>query len=84
MPADIFSLMLGGVILVDHPDGKVEVKIPKGTQPQDVLRVKGKWFGKGGFFDKKGDLLVHLILKMPSWLTWAQEKLWKELQKSYK
>ena len=40
-------------MLVDHPDGKVELKIPKGTQPQDVLRIKGKGFTKGGFFDKK-------------------------------
>lgn len=84
MNVDVFSLVLGWILLVDHPDGKVEVKIPKWTQPQDVLRVKGKWFGKGGFFDRKGDLLVHLIAKMPDGLNSAQEKQWKELQKSYK
>ncbi len=84
MPADIFQLMLGGLLLVDHPDGKVEVKIPKGTQPQDVLRVKGKGFGKGGFFDKKGDLLVHLTVKLPEGMKSNQEKLRKELQKTYK
>ncbi|MFA7284763.1 MAG: J domain-containing protein [Candidatus Absconditabacterales bacterium] len=84
MPVDIFQLILGGLLLVDHPEGKVEVKIPKGTQPQDVLRVKNKGFGKGGFFDKRGDLLVHLIVKMPEGMKSAQEKLWKELQKSYK
>jgi curved DNA-binding protein len=84
IPVEVFSLILGGTILVDHPEAQVEVKIPKGTQPQDVLRVKGKGFGKGGFFDKKGDLLVHLIVKIPEKMTSAQEKLWKELQKSYK
>lgn len=81
---DVFTLMLWGIVLVDHPDGKVEVKVPKWTQPQDVLRVKWKWFGKGWFFDKKWDLLVYLIIKVPEWLTSSQEKLWKELQKSYK
>lgn len=81
---DVFQLMLWATVLVEHPDGKVEVKIPKGTQPQDVLRVKGKGFTKGGFFDKKGDMLVHLIVKMPHGLNSAQEKQWKELQKSYK
>lgn len=69
---------------MDHPEGKVEVKVPKGTQPQDVLRVKGKGFGKGGFFDKKGDLLVRLQVNVPTSLSAQQEKLRKELQKTYK
>lgn len=81
---DIFTLILWGILLVEHPDGKVEVKVPKGTQAQDILRVKGKWFGKGWFFDKKWDLLVHLVVKIPEGLHANQEKLWKELQKSYK
>ncbi|HMY81005.1 MAG TPA: DnaJ C-terminal domain-containing protein [Candidatus Absconditabacterales bacterium] len=81
---DIFQLILGGTVLVDHPDGKVEVKIPKGTQPHDIVRVKGKGFGKGGFFESKGDLLVHLVVQTPSSMTSTQEKQRKELQKSYK
>lgn len=81
---DIFTLILWWILLVEHPDGKVEVKIPKWTQPQDILRVKWKWFGKWWFFDKKWDLLVHLVVKMPEWLSANQEKMRKELQKSYK
>lgn len=84
MKVDVFLLILGWSILVDHPEWSVEVKVPKGTQPQDILRVKWKGFTKGGFFDKKGDFLVHLIVTMPSGLSSSQEKLRKELQKSYK
>ena len=81
---DIFTLVIGWILLVDHPDGKVEVKVPKGTQPQDILRVKWKGFGKWWFFDKKGDLLVRLQIGVPNTLSSTQEKLRKELQKSYK
>lgn len=84
MGVDIFTLIVWWILLVDHPEGKVEVKVPKGTQPQDVLRVKGKGFGKGGFFDKKGDLLVRLQVNVPTSLSAQQEKLRKELQKTYK
>lgn len=81
---DIFQLILGWTVLVDHPDGKVEVKIPKWTQPHDIVRVKGKGFGKWWFFESKWDLLVHLVVQTPSSMTSTQEKQRKELQKSYK
>lgn len=81
---DLFTLILGGTIIVNHPEWVVDVKVPKGTQPNDTIRVKGKWFSKWGFLDKKGDMMIQITPTIPNKFDTDQEKLWKELQKSYK
>ena len=78
----IFDLVLWSSQKVDHPDGSVEFKIPKGTQPKDIIRVKGKWFGEGGIFGKSGDLMIVLHLVLPKKLSHEQERLWKQLSES--
>lgn len=42
----IFDLVLGAEIQVEHPEGKITVKIPKGTQVNDILKVSGRGFPK--------------------------------------
>lgn len=66
---------------VSHPEGKVSVKIPKGTQIGQKVRVAGKGFGESGLFKSKGDMIVELQVHVPKKLSKEQEKLWKELQK---
>lgn len=85
LDADIslFDAVLGGEMTVPHPDGEVTVKIPKGLQVGEYIRVSGKGFGekstRGG---RKGDLVVIPKIKIPKKLSKEQEKLWKELQES--
>jgi DnaJ-class molecular chaperone len=38
----IFEAVLGGEVMVPHPDGDLKVKIPKGLQVGEYVRVANK------------------------------------------
>ncbi len=78
----LFDVVLGGEVEVSHPEGKIKVKIPKGTQIWQKVRVAGKGFWESGLFKHKGDMIVELQIPIPKKLSKEQEKLWKELQKT--
>lgn len=78
----IFDIVLGGSVEVPHPEGKTSVKIPKGTQIGQKVRVAGKGFGEKGLFKSKGDMIIELQVHIPKKLSKEQEKLWKQLQNS--
>lgn len=80
----IFDLVLGGTVEINHPEGKLNVKIPKGTQIWDLIKVSGKGFGDSGMFHRKGDMYIDPQIYIPKRLTKEQEKLWTELQKKTK
>lgn len=81
---DLFTLILGGTMVVTHPEWVVDVKVPKWTQPNDIIRVKGKWFSKWWFLEKKWDMMIQINPIIPSKFDSNQEKLRKDLQKTYK
>lgn len=78
---NVFDLVLGAEISVEHPEGKLTVKVPKGTQVNDILKVSGRGFEKasGGLGNKKGNMLVKLRVSMPKKISKKEEKLWNEL-----
>lgn len=76
----LFDMVLWWEISVDHPEGKLKIKVPKGTQVGDMIKIGGKWFGTGGMFSKKGDLYVIPQIDIPKKLSKDQEKLWTELK----
>lgn len=76
----LFDMVLWWEIMVDHPEGKLKIKVPKGTQVGDMVKIGGKWFGVGGMFSKKGDLYVIPQVDIPKKLSKDQEKLWTELK----
>ncbi len=80
---DVIDLVLWANIQVNHPDGKVSVKIPKLTQATDIIRVKGRGFliSKSILWDKRGDMMIRIKVLLPKKLTKEQEKLREELQK---
>jgi len=77
----LFDMVLWWEITVNHPEGKLKIKVPKGTQVGDMIKINGKWFGSGGMFSKKGDLYVIPQVDIPKKLSKDQEKLWEELKK---
>jgi molecular chaperone DnaJ len=74
---------LGAVLEVVTLDGPVKIKIPEGTQPGQVLRVRGRGIphaaGKGA---PRGDHLIHVQVAVPTELTGRQRELIEELARS--
>jgi molecular chaperone DnaJ len=64
---------------VETLDGKVELKVPAGTQSGKVFRLKGKGIPELGGRGDRGDQLVTVIVKTPAKLSKQEKKLYKEL-----
>jgi molecular chaperone DnaJ len=64
VPVTVGEAMLGASIEVPTPDGKVQLKVPKGSQSGQRLRLKGRGVRdpKGG---ESGDLYVRLMVQVP-------------------
>lgn len=70
--------VLGDKIEIPALDGKIRLKIPAGSQPGEMLRLKGKGmprlYGQG-----KGDLFVKIQVKVPKKISREQKKLIEQL-----
>lgn len=76
---DAVTATLGGTITVPTVHGDVDLKIPNGTQPGKVLRLKNQGapkFRGGG----NGDQYVRLNVFIPKKLSRKEKKLWKEIE----
>ena len=78
VPVNIAQAALGATIDLLTFDGLQTVKIPEGSQPGARLRLKGlgvpKVNGSG-----RGDLYVHLDVRVPQKLTRDQRRLFEQL-----
>jgi len=63
LPITLAEAALGADVKVPTLDGQVTVRIPAGTQPGKVLRVRGR--GMDGSRAKSGDLLVTVDVRVP-------------------
>ena len=80
LPVSFSQAALGGEHAVPTPYGEERLKIPSGTQPETVLRLRGKGLPILGQ-DTKGDLLVRVRVWTPERLNEEQERLFRELAK---
>ena len=79
-PISLVQATLGGELEVPTLEGKGKLKVPPGTQPGSVLRIKGKGVvrrTKSG----RGDQLVEVTVEVPTALTARQRELLEELAK---
>lgn len=75
--------IIGDEIEFDHFDKKLSLKVPEGTQPGTVLRVKDK--GLPHFSsDVKGDLYVKIDVEIPKKTTKKQKEILMEYVKTLK
>jgi molecular chaperone DnaJ len=79
VPINVAQAALGASIDILTFDGLQTVKIPEGSQPAARLRLKGLGVphlnGSG-----RGDLYIHLDVRIPSKLTREQRRLFDELR----
>jgi molecular chaperone DnaJ len=80
LPLSFSQAALGGEHVVPTPYGDERLSIPAGTQPETVLRLRGRGLPILGQ-DGKGDLLVRVHVWVPERLTDEQERLFRELAK---
>jgi molecular chaperone DnaJ len=71
---------LGAVVELPTLDGNVKMRIPEGTQPGRVFRIRGRGIPQAsGKNAPRGDHLVHVQLEVPTELTPRQRELLEEL-----
>ena len=77
-----WEAVLGAEISVPTLAGRVNIKIPAGTQPGQKLRVRGR--GLPARDGAHGDLFVVTKLAVPSKISDGERKLWEQLQRDSK
>ncbi len=71
---------LGAVLEVTTLEGVVKMRIPEGTQPGRVFRIRGHGVPQAaGKNAPRGDHLVHVHVEVPTELTGRQRELLEEL-----
>ena len=80
VPITFTSAALGAEVDVPTLDGKGKLRIPAGTQPGAVLRIKGKGLARRGGLGR-GDQRVEVALEVPTQLTARQRGLLEDLQR---
>lgn len=74
---------LGAVIDVNTLDGPVKMRIPEGTQPGRLFRIRGRGIPQAaGKTAPRGDHLVEVHVEVPTELTARQRELIEELART--
>ena len=80
VPVAYADAALGASVDVSTPDGPIALKVPAGSQPGKLLKVKGrgapKSAGRG-----KGDLLARVKLTVPEKVSKQERELLEQLRK---
>jgi len=76
---DIFTATLGGEASVQTLDGEVVLKIPAGTQPEQVFRLAGRGMPRLKTPHTRGDLFVRVKVRVPKDLNTEQKDLMQRL-----
>ncbi|MEM2140746.1 molecular chaperone DnaJ [Nitrososphaera sp.] len=76
------DLALGSEFKIPTLDGSEKLKIQQGTQPDSLIRLKGKGLPRYGATGR-GDILVKLDVKVPGRLNDRQKSLLKELEREF-
>ena len=72
--------ILGASIKTPTVDGEVTIKVPPGTQPGQVMRLKGNGAPRLGNPDSRGDHYVTMNVEIPSDLSKEERELVEKLK----
>jgi len=80
VPVTFAHAALGGEVEVPTLEGRGKLRVPPGTQPGTVLRIKGKGVPHHGGLGR-GDQRVEVAIEVPTQLTPRQREILEELAK---
>ena len=80
LPLSFSQVALGVQVKVPTPYGEEEVRVAPGTQPETIVRLRGRGLPVLGQ-SSKGDLIVRIHVWTPERLNAEQERLFQELSK---
>jgi curved DNA-binding protein len=78
---DLYTAVLGGEVTVPTLSGNVVLTIPAGIQPGQSIRLAGRGIPRINSPDIKGDLFVHVKVKIPQNLSQGEKELFQELKR---
>lgn len=81
IPLDFEDAILGCKIEVPTVNGESILEVPAGTQPNQILRMRGEGV-KDYRNGKPGDQYVHLNIQMPKYLNKEQKNLIEQFKKT--
>ena len=76
---EIPDAVLGTKINIPTLDGQIEVKVPAGSQPDEILRLKGKGLPVFGA-PMRGNINIRLQVHIPEKLTSEEKELYTQLR----
>jgi curved DNA-binding protein len=81
VPADLYTMVLGGEVRVPTMTGEIVLTIPAGTQNGRTFRLRGKGMPRLRHPDQHGDMYARVEVQLPTKLTARQQELFEELQR---
>ena len=79
VPVSVTTAALGGKITIPLIDETMEYTIPEGTQSGKIFVIRGKGIKSSR---GTGDLIVTVVVEIPTKLTKEQKKLFEQLEKA--
>lgn len=80
VPFTFAQLAIGGDVEIPTLDGNVTYKLKEGTQPGDVISIKGKGIPLINRAGQRGDHFVTVVLEVPRHLSEEQARRLKEFE----
>lgn len=78
---DLGQAILGATLEIETVDGVVSLKIPPGTQPETLFKLRGRGVRRGGVTEARGDHYVRVHVAIPKDLTDSAKQRFAKLAK---
>jgi curved DNA-binding protein len=80
LPVDLYTALLGGEVPVPTLTGEVKLTLPPETQAGRAFRLAGQGLPKLRTPTERGDLLAHVVVRIPTGLSDRERALIEELR----
>ncbi len=84
LPIDLYTMILGGEVVVPTLKGRVSLRIPAGTRTGQSFRLRGQGMPSLRQGERVGDLFVEAVPVIPSDLSEREKQLYTELAELHK